>query len=342
MTRLLLVPVLLCALAWSAAAIEIGDAASLPWEGDAEHGLRLDYDLEKLPADTLALLGDDVSPLVRYETLRRAAAYLSLRGASPEQAAPIRARLQAALDAREKEAPSSVLRQLDAACFRKLTGLEKNAPALVEMTLAHGELPYVLYRVWGDERHFAAALDGAREGSVLARNLLSDFGHEYADLAALRKGLEPPEEDDFFPDFPYLPPVPDADPSIRYGVTLLAPWRLVLRRTDDEGIAVTWTKETPWRVRITQGHHMVLGTRIRYRVYVDGKSVERHESDELTSAEPLWAADATSFLQDVPAGAIVKAHAEIFETDIPGQHLWSPTGGKYRVLWTHTYEARVP
>ena len=33
---------------------------------------------------------------------------------------------------------------------------------------------------------------------------------------------------------------------------------------------------------------------------------------------------------------------QVFETDIPTQHMWSPTGGRYRVLWERTYEVRLP
>ena len=38
--------------------------------------------------------------------------------------------------------------------------------------------------------------------------------------------------------FPQPPPVPGADPEVRYGVTLLAPWRLVVEETD-EGTKIT-------------------------------------------------------------------------------------------------------
>jgi len=31
---------------------------------------------------------------------------------------------------------------------------------------------------------------------------------------------------------------------------------------------------------------------------------------------------------------LVEIYFEIFETDIPAQHMWSPQSGKYKVLWT--------
>ena len=55
---------------------DIGDAASLPWDGRAGwSSLRADYDVSKLAADTAALLTPETPVVVRMETLRRAAIY---------------------------------------------------------------------------------------------------------------------------------------------------------------------------------------------------------------------------------------------------------------------------
>ena len=121
---------------------------------------------------------------------------------------------------------------------------------------------------------------------------------------------------------------------------LLAPWRQVVRQ-EAEGWAITWATETPWRVRVQMGHRMRLGTRITTRVLVDGKALEQYASEELLGGEPWHAASSTSYYQEIPKGAVVESVIEIFETDIPPQHLWSPTGGRYRTLWTHTYTTPV-
>ena len=55
----------------------IGPATSLPWENDNNQwkGMRTDYDVSHLTADTVALLTPTTPIVVRMETLRRAALY---------------------------------------------------------------------------------------------------------------------------------------------------------------------------------------------------------------------------------------------------------------------------
>ncbi len=341
--------VVCCALAAGAVpavGIDIGDAPSLPWEGASEHGLRLDYERERLPEDVPALLTRDVPILVRYETLRRASEYLSVRGGDLVAAAAIRERLRSVLEARVPEGGATAA--FDLGCWTAIQSeraFEPSPETRDGLKKESAELAYVLGLLDPKAWILTAALDGAREGTLLAQNILRAFDHEYPTLDALRTSLAEPEEpEDPFdgrPLFPQPPPVPDADPSSRHGATLLAPWSLLVRRGTDS-TEVTWPSETPWRVRVQIGHRMIVGTRITYRVLVDGKSVAAHESEGLHGGEPIHAASTASFLQGVPRGAIVVATVEIFETDIPGQHHWSPTGGRYRVLWTHTYEAVHP
>jgi hypothetical protein len=56
---------------------DIGPATSLPWDKDNNQwkGMRADYDVSHLTADTVALLTPTTPILVRMETLRRAALY---------------------------------------------------------------------------------------------------------------------------------------------------------------------------------------------------------------------------------------------------------------------------
>lgn len=60
--------------------IETNNAASLPWRAvDGWQGMRADYDINKLEADTLALLTPSAPINARSETLRRAAIYATKR-----------------------------------------------------------------------------------------------------------------------------------------------------------------------------------------------------------------------------------------------------------------------
>ena len=73
---------------------EIGAATSLPWNGGNNWlGMRADYDVTRVVADTEAFLKTDMPTLARMETLRRAVLYASQNRAVAE-------RLVAALAAR--------------------------------------------------------------------------------------------------------------------------------------------------------------------------------------------------------------------------------------------------
>ena len=56
---------------------EIGTATSLPWTDGDYLGMRGDYDITRVVADTEALLTPETPTLVRMETLRRAVLYAS-------------------------------------------------------------------------------------------------------------------------------------------------------------------------------------------------------------------------------------------------------------------------
>jgi hypothetical protein len=72
---------------------EIGSVTSLPWKTGDWLGMRSDYDVTRVVADTKALLTPDLPTLARMETLRRAVLYASRDRAQAE-------RLMAALTAR--------------------------------------------------------------------------------------------------------------------------------------------------------------------------------------------------------------------------------------------------
>ncbi len=344
-------------------AVEIGDARSLPWNGETDYGLVADYDVQRrLVPDTLALLTPTTPPLVRFETLRRAALYLSPRFSTPEVATSLRVhlarRLQARVD-REGLAPRlRALSLLDAGCFEGLCAMDRTLSsgrngyglakqALPELPEAVGEVEYVLRRLAPAgtpvDGHGTGALRGVQEGSLLARNLLRDFQHEYPTLAALRAYLaKTAERADPHPFFPRPPPVPGADPDVRHEVVLLVPAALSVRKAKDGALVIGWVKANPLSVRVEVGHRMVVGTRIDEGVWKGDERIPAHDSETLLGGEPMGAVDGEGFLRDLPDAAdgkpvVLRATVQAFETDVPPQHLWSPTGGRYRVLWERTY-----
>jgi len=93
---------------------EIGGAKSLPWGGSGWHATRADYDLSRLTADTLALLGRDVPVLVRMETLRRAAIYAKQ---NRQAAKELLLRLEARAETAAKSQQGDVLALFDYGYF---------------------------------------------------------------------------------------------------------------------------------------------------------------------------------------------------------------------------------
>ena len=188
--------------------IEIGDAKSLPWE-HGTFGRKEDYDVARLVSDTLAILTPDTPVLVRMETLRRATIYATPNGdGGPKGRAAaweLVARLFArALDGETRGTPDG-LAWFDAgylvgACGQGgvETGFDGYAYALRGRSLvpASPELEFALalMRAMGDPKvmypahqaHLAAALAGARDGSLLAKNLLTHLGQGAKTLDEMR------------------------------------------------------------------------------------------------------------------------------------------------------------
>lgn len=351
----------------SEGALLIGDERSLPWNGETDFGLVSTYDAKaRLVPDTLALLNGTSAPLVRFETLRRAALYLSPRFSTPEAALSLRIQLARRLGERtevEGLTPRALaLARFDAGCFDALCAMDRTLSsgrdgyalakrALADLPEAAAEIQYVLARIAPpgrtDEAHAGAALEAAEDGTPLARNILRDWQHEYATLKALCTYLDR-QQSSTHPEmgFPQPPPVPGANPEARHEVVLLAPAALSVRKAEDGALAVGWVEASPLTIRLEVGHRMIVGTRIEESVWAGEERVAAHDSEALLGGEPMWASGSKSFPRDLPTATegtpvVLRAVVQIFETDIPGQHMWSPTGGRYRVLWERTYEVRL-
>jgi hypothetical protein len=176
---------------------EIGSARSLPW-GAANNwlGMRDDYDVRRVVADTEALLTPSTPTLVRMETLRRASLYASRDRAVAEQLiAAVMSRVHTAdqigqpialFDAgyviealSEIEQFGTHSKQL-AGSERVLAGLTRSFEALplLEKSAAlrpgDASIEFALglvSRMPQSEEHFRKARAGAREDALLASNL---------------------------------------------------------------------------------------------------------------------------------------------------------------------------
>jgi hypothetical protein len=208
---------------------EIGSSRSLPWSGTQWRAVDKGYDINRLISDTVALLAPNTPVLVRMETLRRATVYAvwSLNDHEVEYPAKdfrIAGQLLARLKARTQETAIKSDKQLAALAlfdYGYLVESYKQAGyASKNVEPANGVDGYgfivkaITLRGGNPEMEFAAALAisdrprgshagrqeaqldhlqkavaGAKDGSLLARNLVSHFGDKGKTLAELRASV---------------------------------------------------------------------------------------------------------------------------------------------------------
>jgi len=202
--------------------VETGGADSLPWvnRSDTYQGMDHDYRTSRLAADTLALLKGSTPVLARMETLRRAALYATDDANAGEalltglveraQQNPAEASawfdagyfVEASRQARGKNEPEFWSRFLEASGIRAnaagvlgtKTGYDAIAKA-IELSKHDPAMEYAaalvtLYpRRAEHDGHLQRAAAGAAEGSLLATNLLKNFGDHGRTLTDLRASV---------------------------------------------------------------------------------------------------------------------------------------------------------
>ena len=202
--------------------VETGGVASLPWvdRSDSYKGMDHDYRTSRLAGDTLGLLRAATPVLERMETLRRAALYAAGDAEAGEA-------LLTGLVERTQRNPADALAWFDAGYFveasrqargrnqpefwsrfLEATGIRSNAAeglgtktgydAIARAIVLGGDDPAMEYAAalvtWYPRRtehdgHLQRAAVGAAEGSLLAKNLLKNFGDHGKTLADLRASV---------------------------------------------------------------------------------------------------------------------------------------------------------
>ena len=186
-------PPLLC---WP---FDIGDAKSLPWGGSAWGAAKADYDVRKLPEDTLALLTPTTPVIVRMETLRRATVYAMK---DRRIARELLERLQARARDTEAKGKPDALTLFDVGYLAEAYKQARWAPeadwalmvwnpatgldgyALIQKAIGlrgqDAEMEFAAALVSADhaqkrrgEAHLQKAVSGAPDGSLLAENLVT-------------------------------------------------------------------------------------------------------------------------------------------------------------------------
>jgi hypothetical protein len=154
--------------------------------------------------------------------------------------------------------------------------------------------------------------------------------------------------------FPGLPPIADADPSVRHKVVLCLPDKLRVTRTD-KTLSIEFDMASVQEVPVTAGKNMVMGIKDELRVYAVGSPrPDRAGSIGLSSSLDFCTLEQRArggFSTDIvnrnqggiPESGkkyIVEKKMTVFETDIPSQHMWQPQDStKYRELWSRTLKS---
>jgi hypothetical protein len=149
------------------------------------------------------------------------------------------------------------------------------------------------------------------------------------------------------PGFPVLPRIADADPSVIHEVDARIPTALSVTRTPDQ-LSYQFDRASSQTVKIMVGKNMVTGVRAEFRVYPQGTAPPQQPAIWL--GEGLGGFNSGAFFMNrtrdgIPLPGVtytIEADIAIFETDIPTQHTWSPTGSpNYKVLWRTTLKQLV-
>ena len=145
--------------------------------------------------------------------------------------------------------------------------------------------------------------------------------------------------------FPVIPPIRDADPSIRSQVIVWVPTKLTVERTTDT-LSITVDRSSLESTNVMVGSKMVTGVRNELFVYSEGDArPSRADGYGLGGLDFNLGTSIRNTKQGgipVPGKKyVVEMDLAIFETDIPSQHMWSPYSKNYGILWKRTLRQTV-
>ena len=145
--------------------------------------------------------------------------------------------------------------------------------------------------------------------------------------------------------FRVLPPIPDADSSIRNEVIIKVPTKLAVMRTTDT-LSIAVDRGSFDTTRITVGSKLVTGVQNELFVYSEGdaRPFEGRRNGLSGVDFNLGTSILNAKQEGIPVPGkkyVVEMDMAIFETDIPPQHMWSPHSKNYRILWKRTLKQTV-
>jgi hypothetical protein len=145
--------------------------------------------------------------------------------------------------------------------------------------------------------------------------------------------------------FPIVPPITNANPSIRVPLLVHVPTKLKIERTTDM-LSVEIDHSSLEATNLMVGTNMVTGVQNESYVFPEGEPRPANDGyglggTDFNLGKSVW----HTKQEGIPLPGkkyVVELHLTVFETDVPPQHMWSPQGSKnYKVLWRRTLKQTV-
>ena len=163
----------------------------------------------------------------------------------------------------------------------------------------------------------------------------------------------PTKDADLANFLPVLSPIEDADPAIRHNETIQVPTRLVFVQWESQLMAGV-DKEGFKPVEVSVGLKMILGTRYNVIVYpvTEPRPAKKDNNGEYMMSGVNkgtmmhWIHPISSMLPS-ESNAVsgrqynVELNMEVFETNLPPQHMWMPQGHEFKVLFSQTIKGII-
>ena len=143
---------------------------------------------------------------------------------------------------------------------------------------------------------------------------------------------------------PVIGPIDDADPTVRESRSIELPTRLVVTR-EDKRLSYTVAPDSLETVRISVGRKMVTGLIYELTIRHDDGSVAVSGRRGMTTSANIGEGFINRSQDGIPVDGesyVVELRFDVFETDIPAQHMWNPRRGKFRVVMTRKLKAELP
>jgi hypothetical protein len=192
-------------------------------------------------------------------------------------------------------------------------------------------------------------VSGIAQSSPKTKNII-DGGRDDLPWRFKSTTAQSSEKPEQWHGFPILPPITNANPSIRLPFLIHVPTELKIERTTVERttdmLSVEINRSSLEATNLMVGTNMVTGVESILYIYPEGEPRPANGGYGLGGTDfNLGTIFRHTKQEGIPLPGkkyVVELDLIVFETDIPSQHMWRPQGSKiYKVLWRRTLKQTV-